>query len=150
VNHAFAVSQDLPESVRGALSPLTAFKPGDTELTLGEYENLFLKTSSSRDNPVEPTPGERDRFLGLVTNFRLKLLDEFLDLPYERIEVSATEGTGLGELRRHVFERLGIVRVYTKHPKQKEPDMTKPFAIPDIWSEITGEDANSDRIWSIN
>ncbi len=49
---------------------------------------------------------------------RLQLLDEFLELPFERIEVGATMGTGLDEPRKHVFERLQIVRVYTKHPKE--------------------------------
>jgi ribosome-interacting GTPase 1 len=60
---------------------------------------------------------------------RLALLDEFLDLPLDRIEVSATQGTGLDHLRREVFERLEIVRVYAKHPKEKEPDRSKPFTI---------------------
>jgi len=60
---------------------------------------------------------------------RLATLDEFLELPFDRLLISATEGTGLPELRRLVFDRLKIVRVYTKHPKQKEPDMSKPFAI---------------------
>jgi uncharacterized protein len=62
---------------------------------------------------------------------RLAMLDEFIlhDLQLERFQVSATTGTGLDDLRRHVFESLEVVRVYTKHPKQKEPDMTKPFTI---------------------
>ena len=60
---------------------------------------------------------------------RLKLLHEFMELPFESLQVSATEGTGLEEARRFVFDALEIVRVYTKHPKEKEPDMTKPFTI---------------------
>lgn len=62
---------------------------------------------------------------------RLAMLEEFVlqDRNFERMRVSAVEGTGLDELRRRVFERLEIVRVYTKHPKQKDPDMTKPFTI---------------------
>lgn len=60
---------------------------------------------------------------------RLALLDEFLELPWDRIQVSATAGTGLEELRKQVFERLEIVRVYAKHPKEKEADRSKPFAI---------------------
>jgi len=60
---------------------------------------------------------------------RLTTLDEFLKLPFDRLLTSATDGTGLPELRKSVFERLKIVRVYTKHPKQKDPDMSKPFAI---------------------
>ncbi len=62
---------------------------------------------------------------------RLEMLDEYVlgQLPMERFKVSATEGTGLVDLKRRVFEVLEIVRVYTKHPKQKDPDMTKPFTI---------------------
>jgi uncharacterized protein len=60
---------------------------------------------------------------------RLNLLREFVDLPFDSIHVSASDGTGLEELRREVFERLEIVRVYTKHPKDKDADMSKPFPI---------------------
>ncbi len=60
---------------------------------------------------------------------RKSLLDEYLSLPFDRLEVSATQGTGLEQLRAAAFERLQIVRVYTKHPKEKEPDRTKPFTI---------------------
>ncbi len=60
---------------------------------------------------------------------RLALLDEFLELPLDRMQVSAKQGTGLEHLRREAFERLEIVRVYTKHPKEKEPDLSKPFTI---------------------
>jgi ribosome-interacting GTPase 1 len=60
---------------------------------------------------------------------RLALFDEFIQLPFDRIQVSAKDGMGLDQLRREVFQRLKIVRVYTKHPKEKEPDRTKPFAI---------------------
>ena len=62
---------------------------------------------------------------------RLEMLDEDVlsKCKMERFKVSATEGTGLDDLKRRVFETLEIVRVYTKHPKQKDPDMTKPFAI---------------------
>ena len=60
---------------------------------------------------------------------RLAMLDEFLSLPFDRLQVSASTRAGLPELRKVVFERLKIVRVYTKHPKHKDPDMSKPFTI---------------------
>ncbi|MCA9160672.1 MAG: 50S ribosome-binding GTPase, partial [Planctomycetales bacterium] len=60
---------------------------------------------------------------------RIALLDEFLPLPLDRLEISALAGTGLEDLRRQVFERLQIVRVYTKHPNEKFPDLTHPFTI---------------------
>ncbi len=60
---------------------------------------------------------------------RLQMLDEFISLPFDRCQISSATQTGLDELRRWVFESLEIVRVYTKHPKQREADMTKPFTI---------------------
>jgi ribosome-interacting GTPase 1 len=60
---------------------------------------------------------------------REQLLDEFLTLDFERFHVSAADGSGLQGLKQAVFDRLEIVRVYTKHPKEKEPDRTKPFTI---------------------
>lgn len=62
---------------------------------------------------------------------RLAMLEEFVlsGMKMERLQCSATEGTGLDQLKRRVFEMLEIVRVYTKHPKQKDPDRTKPFTI---------------------
>jgi len=60
---------------------------------------------------------------------RCAMLDEFLELPFDRLLTSATIGTGLPELRKFAFKQLKIVRVYTKHPKQRDPDLTKPFAI---------------------
>lgn len=60
---------------------------------------------------------------------RLATLDEFIQLPFDRIQTSGTAGTGLEQLRKEVFDRLQIVRVYSKHPKEKEPDRTKPFAV---------------------
>ena len=49
------------------------------------------------------------------------------DLPL--VCVSAETGYGLEELKREIFERLGVVRVYTKEPGHK-PDMEKPYVLP--------------------
>jgi uncharacterized protein len=60
---------------------------------------------------------------------RRAMFEEYMKLPFDWLQVSATLGTGLEELRKSVFSQLRIVRVYTKHPKQKDPDLSKPFAI---------------------
>ncbi|MFC1913788.1 GTPase [Chloroflexota bacterium] len=44
------------------------------------------------------------------------------------VAVSATEGKGLEELKRKIFETLAIIRVYTKAPAQK-PDYTDPIIL---------------------
>jgi len=43
--------------------------------------------------------------------------------------ISARDGFGLEEMKRKVFQLLGIIRVYTKTPGQK-PDMDDPIILP--------------------
>jgi peptidyl-prolyl cis-trans isomerase SurA len=50
---------------------------GDTPITLAEYENLYIKSSGSREVAAASTMDERTNFLGLMTNFRLKLADAY-------------------------------------------------------------------------
>ena len=44
------------------------------------------------------------------------------------IAISAKEGVGLEELKREIYQMLGIIRVYTKTPGQK-PDFNDPIII---------------------
>lgn len=60
---------------------------------------------------------------------RKELLREFCPIELDSIEVSALEPRNLDQLAREVFQKLEVVRVYTKNPKAKEADMTKPFTI---------------------
>ena len=55
--------------------------------------------------------------------FRELIEDELPLLP-----VSATAGRNLTQLKQAVFERLGVIRVYSKAPG-KEPDLTAPFIL---------------------
>jgi ribosome-interacting GTPase 1 len=43
--------------------------------------------------------------------------------------VSAEHGAGLEELRRALFEQLGVIRIYAKEPGKK-PDLERPFVLP--------------------
>lgn len=49
------------------------------------------------------------------------------DLPSYRI--SATTGAGLDELRRAIYEALGVIRVYTRRPGVKA-ELDRPFTVP--------------------
>lgn len=51
-----------------------------------------------------------------------------LDEDWRSVPVSATTGRNFEELKRMVFERLGIIRVYSKAPGQ-EPDRNAPFVL---------------------
>jgi uncharacterized protein len=58
----------------------------------------------------------------------LQALIELEHLRYPAMAVSAVTGFGLGEVGPWLFERLGIVRVYTKSPGHA-PDKSRPFTI---------------------
>ena len=53
---------------------------------------------------------------------------ELMEEPWPCIRISAKTGYNLGEFKRAVYEKLGIIRVYAK-PPGKEPDYEKPFVL---------------------
>ncbi len=59
---------------------------------------------------------------------RLALFREFAGNALPIVPVSATHGTGLGELRRALFHLLGVIRVYSKPPGRKA-DNAAPFIL---------------------
>jgi ribosome-interacting GTPase 1 len=86
--------------------------------------------------PGEPRPGwSYKRTLLVVTGMDLpgaredlEALEELVELPWPRVEVSATTGTSMGDLGQATFKALDIIRVYSKEP-HKDPDMSRPFTL---------------------
>ncbi|MBI3469510.1 MAG: 50S ribosome-binding GTPase [Planctomycetes bacterium] len=60
---------------------------------------------------------------------RLELLHELCPLDFAEYPISAQHGAGLEALREAIFRSLDVVRVYTKTPTAKEPDLERPFTI---------------------
>lgn len=58
----------------------------------------------------------------------VEVLGELLGEAWRLVPVSAETGRNLDEMRRAVFERLEIIRVYSKPPGQ-EPDRSAPFVL---------------------
>jgi ribosome-interacting GTPase 1 len=58
----------------------------------------------------------------------LEVLRELTDYAYPAMTTSAETGLGLDQVGRWLFERLGVVRVYTKIPG-KPADMDRPFTV---------------------
>ncbi len=58
----------------------------------------------------------------------LQVFQELTGLRYPVLTVSAATGEGLGQIGPWLFERLGIVRVYTKAPG-RPPDKDRPFTV---------------------
>ncbi len=57
-----------------------------------------------------------------------EILGELLEDDWPLLPVSAATGRNLEHLKRVVFERLEIIRVYSKPPR-REPDLSAPFVL---------------------
>lgn len=60
---------------------------------------------------------------------RQEFFDSEFEFPFERFVISAETGQGLDELRNAIYAAMNAIRVYTKLPTKKEPDMDKPFSL---------------------
>lgn len=60
---------------------------------------------------------------------RLELLHEAIEIDFPQHVISAAHGAGLEELRSAVYASLDVVRVYTKLPTAKDPDLERPFTV---------------------
>jgi ribosome-interacting GTPase 1 len=58
----------------------------------------------------------------------LDVFQELTGCDYPVLEVSAQTGEGMDRIGPWLFERLGVVRVYTKVPG-RAPDMGRPFTV---------------------
>jgi ribosome-interacting GTPase 1 len=58
----------------------------------------------------------------------IDIFEDLTGLHYPTLAISATAGVGLERIGPWVFDRLGVVRVYTKVPG-KPPDMDRPYTI---------------------
>lgn len=62
-------------------------------------------------------------------DLRWEMFREEIAWGFPRFPISAEGGAGLAELKSAIFVALDIVRVYTKLPTAKAPDMEKPFTV---------------------
>ena len=59
----------------------------------------------------------------------MELFHEYCKHPFKEFCISTVDGTGTEDLRDAMYEAMNVVRVYTKQPTQKQPDMDKPFTL---------------------
>lgn len=73
-------------------------KIGANDVTLKDYENLYLKSSGTREQAAASTQEEREHFLDLMTKFKLKLADAYASGLDKRPEVKNEIGQYKGSL----------------------------------------------------
>ena len=136
---------------------------------IGEFEDAIRFLEEYRiapDHASEEYEGERGwtfkPFLVLVNKSDypeddedVEVLQELFGPEWELLSVSAETGRNLNQLKPTVFDRLGLVRVYSK-PPGREPDLSAPFVmakggtVEDFAAKVHGELARalkSARIW---
>jgi peptidyl-prolyl cis-trans isomerase SurA len=50
---------------------------GNEKITVSDYEKLFIKSNGTRESGAAASQEERERFLGLITKYKLKLADAY-------------------------------------------------------------------------
>lgn len=63
-----------------------------------------------------------------VSEGTLETFKELVDREFDYVQISAESGEGLDELSKFLFDRLKVVRVYTKKPG-RDADMSDPFTL---------------------
>jgi uncharacterized protein len=90
-----------------------------------------------------------------AADIRLELAKEVFGNRFPLLLVSAEKSTGIEELRKAIYDLLGVMRIYTKQPG-KPADMTSPFTCPigSSVAELAGrvhkdfeEGLKSARVW---
>jgi hypothetical protein len=99
---------------------LTGNWPADDSTTEAE-QNLFTKVL-----PTLLVASKSDRLD--ESGEELAVLEELAGINYPCLAISTETGQGLEGLGTWLFERLGVVRVYTKIPG-KDADMDRPYTV---------------------
>jgi ribosome-interacting GTPase 1 len=90
-----------------------------------------------------------------AADIRLEIAREEFGTQFPLLVISAERGDGLPELRKAIYDALGVMRIYTKQPG-KPADMTSPFTPPvgATVAEVAGkvhrdleETVKSARVW---
>ena len=110
---------------------------------LDQIEEIRAEMAKSRTVLAGARSGEHDLAAGAVlkpafivankidllgAEENLAVLEEFYSGEFDIYQISARSGDGLEDLRRGIFDSLGIIRVYTKIPS-KPSDLAKPFTL---------------------
>jgi ribosome-interacting GTPase 1 len=90
---------------------------------LEEYK-IQLESEEKETNPMDGIAHKKTSLLGNKSDLEkaeenLVVLKELYGQRFPVIFISAQKGTNLEGLKRHIFERLEIIRIYTKVPGKK-------------------------------
>jgi ribosome-interacting GTPase 1 len=118
MDHVLAIRDRLDERKVILDEQWTAAAVGDEDAdeTPDPFRVVLPTLLAANKSDLDPDPEE------------VRVLEELLGVRFPAVAISAETGTGLGEIGPLLFDRLGIVRVYTKIPG-RPADAKRPFTV---------------------
>jgi uncharacterized protein len=125
---------------------------------LKQARRILSETPPTDDDPTTyhlPTILAATKADDDAADIRMEMAKEALGERFAFHVISAETGQGLDDLRRAIFDKLGVIRIYTKQPG-KPADKTSPFTCPagSSVSEFAGyvhadfeENLKSAKVW---
>lgn len=135
--------------------------PANTDATIARLKQARRQLVPEKSADDDPTTYQLKTILALTkcddeaADIRLEIAKESFGSRFPSFVISAERGDGLPELRKAIYDSLGVIRVFTKQPG-KPADKGAPFTCPigSTVAEFAGcvhndfeENLKSARIW---
>ncbi|MDB5308670.1 MAG: obg 1 [Gemmataceae bacterium] len=108
-----AATQAVLDRLKQARRELVREIPAADDPTTYHLKTLLVATKSDAE----------------AADIRLELAKEAFTDRFPLVVIAAESGAGLEDLRKAIYDHLGVMRIYAKQPG-KPPDMTSPFTSP--------------------
>jgi ribosome-interacting GTPase 1 len=135
--NARAPDVSISKSARGGVTinstvPLTRISNREMLAALNEYRifnaNVVVRQDITLDEFIDALEGNRAYIPAIYLLTKADLVKSIVKLPFSYTPVSAETGAGLEELRKEIYTKLNLMRVYTKK-RGEEADLKDPMVI---------------------
>ena len=112
--------------------PLTKITEKEIFAALGAYSiynaNVIFHQDVTIDEFIDVIEGNRAYTNAIYVLTKCDLLKQLPKLPFQYIPIATEKGLGLEELRKASYEKLELIRIYTKR-RGEEADLKEPMVI---------------------
>lgn len=119
---------------------------GSHNITLAEYEQMFEKSSGTKEAASAASLEEKEKFLGLLTNFRLKLADAYQNRLDRREDVLAEIDQYKGSLAASFLTERDVTRPGIQHLYQRRSEEIRARHI--LLNLPAGPDADTASVYA--
>ena len=112
--------------------PLTKISEKGILASLNEYSifnaNVVLRQDITIDEFIDVLEGNRAYVPVVYVLTKIDLVKELPKLPYNYVAISAESGGGIEELKRQIYTKLDLIRIYTKK-RGEQADLNEPLVV---------------------